>query len=402
MAQDGRNEEIDALLEGNNVDVEKVAAQITRKRGGGTPPIEEKKPDEKKPDEKKPDEKKPDEKKPDEKKPDEYKEVPDPEAIRTDMLREMWGDQFKTVEDFKKANIPEALKELTTLRQKNQELSDSLAKKPKHAFASDDIAKFNEFARETGIKDAGIFNKLNATDVANMDSMDALILQRIIEDPTLAGKEPQVRRSLERRYNVDSKKVEAGELTQEEFDDNLLEVNSEGNKAKAKLQDLKGKIRMPEIPAELPPDGKIKWTPEIEKTQKEGWTKVNEAMAKEFSTIPIPIKGSKEPIVNFVLPEETKKLIVAKYSDLAINNQMEVNDEANVKNMAIQMYSEAILSNLDEITHAIFERARSMSEEEYLKAYSNPSSKNTDKPDLKEGPLSDEEKREKAFRAELG
>ena len=66
------------------------------------------------------------------------------------------------------------------------------------------------------------------------------------------------------------------------------------------------------------------------------------------------------------------------------------------------MYSEAILSNLDEITHAIFERARSMSEEEYLKAYSNPSSKNTDKPDLKEGPLSDEEKREKAFRAELG
>ena len=195
MAQDGRNEEIDALLEGNNVDVEKVAAQITRKRGGGTPPI----------DEKKPDEKKPDEKKPDEKKPDEYKEVPDPEAIRTDMLREMWGDQFKTVEDFKKANRPEALKELTTLRQKNQELSESLAKKPKHAFASDDIAKFNEFARETGIKDAAIFNKLNGTDVANMDAMDALILQRIIEDPSLAGKEPQVRRTLERRFNVDPK-----------------------------------------------------------------------------------------------------------------------------------------------------------------------------------------------------
>jgi hypothetical protein len=390
--QDGRDDEIDALLEGNDVDPEKVAAQIKTKRGGGTP--EPEKPEDKKPD-------KSEEKKPDEKKPDEHKEVPDPEIIKAAMLNEMFGEQFKTVEDFKKANIPDQLQELATLRRKNQELETQVKAKPKHAFANDDIAKFNEFVRETGIKDAGIFNKLSASDVANMKPMDALVLQRIIDDPTLAGKEPQVQRSLERRFNVDPKKVEAGELTQEEFDDNLLEVNSEGNKAKAKLQDLKGKIKMPEIPADLPPDGKIKWTPEIEKAQKDGWTKTTEAMVKEFSTIPIPIKGSKEPIVTFVLPEETRKLIMDKYSNLAVSNQMEVNDAANVKNVAIQMYSEAILSNLEEITHAIFDRARSMKEEEYLEKYSHPSSKNTDKPDMREGPLSDEEKADKAFQAEL-
>jgi hypothetical protein len=388
---DSRDDEIDALLEAEGVDPVKIADQIKKTRGGGTPPANG------------PLKKEEPEKKEEPLKKEEpiKKEVPSPDAIRTDMLHEMWGDQFKTVEDFKKANIPEALKELPTLRQKVQELTDSLAKKPKHAFASDDIAKFNEFARETGIKDAGVFNKLNATDVANMDPMDALILQRIIDDPTLAGKEPQVRRSLERRYNVDSKKVTAGDLTQEELDDNLLEVNSDGNKTKTKLQELKGKIKMPDIPAELPPAGKAKWTPEIEKVQKEGWTKTNEAMVKEFEKIPIPIKGGKEPIVNFVLPEEARKSLAEKYSNFAVNNQMEVNDPANVKNTAIQMYSEAIVSNLDEIIYTVSERIRSMSAEEYLKAYSNPSSKNTDQPDKHEGPLSDEEKAEKAFQAEM-
>ena len=89
-----------------------------------------------------------------------------------------------------------------------------------------------------------------------------------------------------------------------------------------------------------------------------------------------------------------------KYPNLAVSNQAEAN-EANIKGTAVQMYSEAILSNFGKITHAIFERARSMTEEEFLRAYSNPSEKNKDKPDLKPQPLSDEEKAEKAFQAEL-
>ena len=139
---------------------------------------------------------------------------------------------------------------------------------------------------------------------------------------------------------------------------------------------------------------------DLEKAQKDGWTKVNEAMLKEFEKIPIAMKGSKEPIINFVLTEEMRKSMMDKYVNSAVSNQQEVND-ANVKNAAIQMYSEAILSNLDEIAHAIFERARSMTEEEYLKNYSNPSPKNTDTPPGKQEELSDEAKRDKAFQAEM-
>ena len=387
MAKDGRDDEIDALLDGNNIDVEKVTAQIKAKRGGGEPikaePLKTEEPIKAEPVKK-----------------DIKTEVPSPETIKADMLREMWGDQFKTVEDFKNANIPGQLQELATLRQKNQELETQVKAKPRHNFANDDIAKYNEFVRETGIKDAGIFNKLNATEVANMDAMDALVLQRIVDDPTLAGKEPQVRRSFERKFNVDHSKVDSGDLTQEEFDDNLMEVNSEGNKAKVRLQELKGKIKMPEIPTELPPEVKPKWTPEIEKAQKEGWTKVNEAIVKEYSSIPILMEGSKDPITNFALTEEAKKVLMDNALNFVVGNQMEVN-EANVKNAATRMYADTILSNMGKIAHAIFERARSMTEEEYLKLYSNPSSKNNDQPPAQQKELSDEEKADRAFEAEM-
>jgi hypothetical protein len=381
--------EIDALTDGINVDSAKIAEQIAKKRGISSPDI-------------KPDEKKPEEKKPEEKKPEENKNVPDAEAIRKAMLNEMFGEQFPSVDDVKKANIPEALKELTTLRQKNQELSESLAKKPKHAFASDDIAKFNEFARETGIKDAVVFNKLNYTEVANMDDMDALVLQRVIESAeegnSLAGEEPRVRRSFEKKFNVDSKKVESGELTQEELNENLFEMKQEAGKAKKKLAELKTKIKMPEIPAEETPQSK-KWTPEVEATQKASWQKVSEKIGDVFAKIPILMEGAKDPIVEFVLPDETKKVIIKNAYDYVINNQMEVN-ETNVRNVSMQMYSDAILPNFDKIVKIIFDRARSMTEEEALKAYSNPSEKNKDQPDLKDQELSDEAKREKAFEAE--
>ena len=309
--------------------------------------------------------------------PDDKKNVPDPEAIVSGRLKEIFGDRFTTVDELKKANIPAQLQELETLRQKTPTLETQLKAKPKHHYANDDIAKFDEFVRSTGIKDVGVFNKLNVTDVANMDNMDALVLQHIVDNPSLAGKEPQVRRYFEMKFNVDPnkidpKKVESGDLTQEELEQNKLEyetnligVASEGGKAKSKLQELKSKIKMPEVPAD-DTDKKVKWTPEIETKKKADWTKVNEKMGEEFKTIPIRMKGSDEPIVNFVLPEEAKKVILTNALDYAVSNQMEIN-EANVTSVAKQMYSEVILSNLPEIAHAIFERARTMTEEEYLK-----------------------------------
>ena len=398
--QDGRDAEMEALMSIDGVDSAKIAEQIRGKSEEPpaappvippvtppvTPPAAPPVP------------------------PVDLKNVLNPETIRTAMLNEMFGEQFKTVEDFKKANIPASLQELETLRQKNQTLETQLKAKPKHNFASDDIAKFNEFVRDTGIKDAAVFNKLNATDVANMGDMDALVMQHIIENPSSAGKEPQVRRYFETRYNVDSskidpKRVESGDLTQEEleqnkldYESNLIGVTTDGGKAKAKLQELKGKIKMPEISTDEP-IAKSKWTPEIEKSQKTAWTEVNEKMGAEFAKIPITLKGGKEPIVNFVLPEESQKVVLKNALDYVVSNQLEVN-QANVTSVAEAMYSDILFTHREEIYHAIFERARSMTEEEILKVYHNPSPKNTDTAPIKLVPTTEEEQRQKAYELE--
>jgi hypothetical protein len=387
---DGRDMEVDFLRDGIGVDPEKIAEQITKKRGGGTPAGEKK--DDKKPDDKPADKK-------DEKQKEDKKEVPNPDAIRAAMLNEMFGEQFKTVEDFKKANIPGQLQELVNLRQKNQELETQVKAKPKHHYANDDIAKLDEFTRTTGIKDVGVFNKINVADLANMQPMDALVLNHIIENPSLAGKEQQVRRYFEKKYDVDPKQVEAGELTQEDLETNLIGLTSDGERAKTKLQELKGKIKMPEIIPDEKQEKVTKWTPEIEKEQTADWTKVNDSMVAEFAKISIPMEGSEEPIINFALPEETKTVILKNALDYAISNQMEIN-KANVTSIAKALYSEAILTNQGKIARAIFERARTVTEEEYLKKYHGATSKNDDKPPVQTEELTEEAKKEKAFQAE--
>jgi hypothetical protein len=386
---DGRDDEIDALLGIDGVDTEKILTAAGRKEEG------EKKPDEKKPDEKKPDEQ-------GAKKPDEKIVVPDPEAIKSGMLNEMFGDHFKTVEDVKKANIPASLQELTTLRQKNKDLETQLQAKPKTQFVNEDIAKLNEFVRETGIKDVGVFNRLNATDIANMSDMDALVMQQIIENPSLAGKEPQVRKFLEKRFNVDSKQVESGDLTQDDLEINLIGMTSEGAKAKTKLQELKSKIKMPEPPKEdIPEGGKAKWTPEIETKQKALWENGYTKLYEKFATIEIPIKGGTAPLINFGIPEESRSTVLKNVTGYMVNNQLEVN-EANGKAAINMARAELILGNLDQIIHAVSEHVRGLKEEEYLKLYHNPSpKKNTDTAGGGGAELSDQAKLDRAFEAEL-
>ena len=271
----------------------------------------------------------------------------------------------------------------------------------------------NEFVRETGLTDVNIFNKLNLADLSNMSDIDVLSLNHVIENPRLAGESPnEIRGYFERKYSldpakIDKKQVEAGELTQEEFETNKreykynqMDLQSEAEKVKTKLSGLKEKIKMPEPPADEPESDK-KWTPEIEAKHKTVWSEVNEKMGETFSTIPIVLEEGKDPIVNFVLPEDAKKSILDNALDYVVSNQMEAS-EANIGSVANAMYSDILFSNRHKIYHAIFERARSMTEEEILKVYHNPSPKNADVAPGAETPDQIEEQRQKAADLEFG
>lgn len=123
-------------------------------------------------------------------------------------------------------------------------------------------------------------------------------------------------------------------------------------------------------------------------------------MVKTFSNLPIRVKGFKEPIANFVIPEEAKAGLLQSVIDHIVNNQLEVN-EANVKSIAASLYTKIKDDYSEEILHIVFDRARTMSEKEYLEKYHNPSKKKNDDTPPGSEELTDEAKKKRAFEAEL-
>lgn len=386
---EGRQAEIDALMDIPGTDVNSIVEQVTGK---------------------KPEDNAPPPPPPDTNNPppplDEKKNLggPGSPAAETGILKEIFGDQFTTVEDLKKSNIPVRLKEIDALRQQNEallaekeELTGKLGAKPKHNFANDDIALYNEFVKTTGIKNFDVFNKINVAEVANMDYMNALVLQRMIENPELANQEVRVRKYLEKKYNVDPEQI----TDTEELEENKIGLAEDGARAKTKLLDLKGKLKLPE-PDSSDSGASPKWTPEKETQVKTGWGTVSQTMGTQLANIGIPMKGMKEPIVNFAIPEEAQRTMITDAVNYAVSNRMEINKD-NMTAVAKFMYSEYILQNLDQISHSIFEKARSMTQDELLEKYHNPSGLgNGDKPPFsKSDVLDDDAKRQKALDAEM-
>ena len=326
----------------------------------------------------------------------------------TGILKEIFGDQFTSVDDLKKRNIPNVLKEAEQLRQQreqllaaNKDLSSKLSVKPKSNFADDDVALYNEFVRETKIKSYDIFNRLNGTELANMDPKEAIILARLLEEPELAKMEPQLRKRVETTYNVDPEKVDEDEL-----EINKFRLAEDGIKARRTLQEFKGKLKLPEPVAETPSPSQ--WTPDQEQQMTTQWSAANKAMGEKLSKIPIYLPGPKDskeaptPFINFAIPEEMQKAIMKEATDMAINDRMGI-DENSLTRIAKYMYSELIFRNMEGIAHSIFEKARSLSDKEVRERYHNPTPlTGGDVPPVQRGDIDeDEEFQQKVYNAEL-
>lgn len=289
------------------------------------------------------------------------------------ILKEIFGDRFKTVEEVKQANINGQLDELEGLRRTKSDLENQLKVKPKNNFATDEVALYNEFVRETGIKDYGVFQKINAADIANMDPMDALVNRHILKNPNLAGKEPQVRKFFEKKYNVDPEVV-----SEDELEINKIGMMTDGDQAKTELRAIKEKLKVPE--GSSAPDEPKELTPEEKTTLQTGWnnvgTKVTEALAK----LQVPIKGSTNALLSYALSEDELKGARQFITTYAIENRMELN-EANVKVIGTMVYNQLMLNKLPDIVHSVFEKARKMTEKEVHDFYTNPSPvRNSDTP----------------------
>lgn len=318
-------------------------------------------------------------------------------APQNDILKEIFGDRFKTVEEVKNANIVGQLDELDSLRRTKSDLEKQLSTKPQTNFVNDEVALYNEFVRETGISDYGVFKRLNAADVANMDPVDALVTRYVLEHPNLAGQEDKVRKFVIKNYNVDPDNT-----AEDELEINKIGLATEGDKAKKFLSELKGKLKVPASApaAEAPKD----LTPEEKTALQDQWGKVGTNVLGVLSKLQIPIKGSKDPLMTYALAEADIKEAQTFITNYALANRMEPN-EANVGTLSRVVYSQLILGKLPEIVHSVFERARQMTEKEVHALYSNPNpARNTDQPPIPPTPgRTDGDKLEQdLFDAEMG
>ena len=299
--------------------------------------------------------------------------------MRAELVNEMFGGRFKTFEEAQLANIPQILDEVETLRQSNTELQTKLEKKPKTLFVNDDMAKFNEFVRDTGINNFNVFNTLNTSEIDKMDDLNALVMQYIVENPDYSGREAQIRSHFERKYKLnllDGKNAEdldenERKALETQIEDNKFQMSTDARNAKKSLIELKGKIKMPELPTEEPtqPTGKSK--EELEKLSN-SWKNAQPVIGKQLAKISIPL--GKDSSMSYELSEDEQKEIGDLAYQYAVQNQMELNAD-NAKVILTALRKEVIDAKFSDIIQAVAEKVAKMTEAEQKALYHNPSAK---------------------------
>jgi hypothetical protein len=314
------------------------------------------------------------------------------------LLKEIFGEQFSTVDEAKEANIPGLLEEVKTLRQEKTDLTSKLESKPKSDYADDDVALYNVFVKETGTKDFGVFDKLHKSDVANMDSVDALIIRHKMENPGVVFQDGQLKRFFEKKYGFDPN-LEPGD---EENEHATMLIQSDAQKAKRSLIEIKDKLIVPEPAYEEPPVKPL--TEEEKATLTKGWKGVGVKVSESLAKLQVPIKNRKDPLLNYEITQGEQQEITNFVTNYAVGTGMELNQD-NVKIVGAMVYNQLMVNKLPEIVHSVFEKARSMTEAQVHALYENPSpAKNTDTPPAApESELSEEDKQqEEIFKAEMG
>jgi hypothetical protein len=325
------------------------------------------------------------------------KDEPPVPSSQDDILKEIFGDRFKTIDEAKQANINGVLEEVESLRQAKIDLESQLSTKPKTNFANDEVALYNEFVKETGIRNYGVFEKINSAELANMDPMDALVTKHLFDHPELSGKEALVRKRFEKKYNVDPDQVD-----EETLELNKLDMETDGGSAKQALQELRGKLKIPEPAAEEEKPKEL--SPEEKSKLQDAWGNIGQQVSKALEKLKVPIKNGKESLLDYEVSESEQKEIRDFVASYAAENQMEL-DETNVRTVSHMVYNQLMMNKLPDIVHSVFEKARSLTEEEVHSLYENPSpSRNTDTPPgPTETPKGDAEKtQDDIFDAEMG
>lgn len=268
---------------------------------------------------------------------------------------EIFGEEFKDKQwDDVKSVIARA-------GELEKTVSELKTKQP--AYANETIAQFDNWVKNGGVDDYGVFNMVkNLKD--DIDDVDALVTKEILENPEYAKFQTQVRQRLLDKYGIEAT-VENG-LTEEQVQFNKAALTKDAKQAKNFIKEQAGKMQIPQSPAEAN-------TEEVLAKRKNDWTLAAEQSLSKITKVGIPTvkkDGDKEVFETFMeyqIPENIKKQYQERYAEV-FSRVGDVTPETT-KQLENEFKADFILTNLPYIVSAAVAKKETELTEHFDKKY---------------------------------
>ncbi|HMG15017.1 MAG TPA: hypothetical protein VK590_06205 [Saprospiraceae bacterium] len=184
-------------------------------------------------------------------------------------------------EEFKDKSFDDVKVEFQTRGEKlskaESELAEARSKKP--AYFDTEVAEWDAWLANGGVKDHGLFSKIKSLDSNTLDDIDAIITKQVIENPAFKGMEDRLKKEIVDKYQLEI--TEENKLTEEDIRFNRAKITSDAHKAKEFLGGLKSKLQVQQVDPES--------ATKMAQKNKEAWAPIIDKVAAELKTIPIKI-----------------------------------------------------------------------------------------------------------------
>lgn len=314
--------------------------------------------------------------------------------LRLKAFNELMGTSYATVDDINplKADIAEipSYKEIKTKYE---------TAPPKPKFASPRLEELNTFIAATNIDDEGVFKSLKRyTNTTEKDSLEALILAKLIKNPNLIDDREMVRETIADGYNLtidpDGDPIEEAKRVEKE----KFKMKMAAQEANELIESTMGKVTA-YVEAQ-PKDNTAENQQKVESNQLQWNTTTSDNSFKEqFKAIEVAVPLGKTASGVDLGTETIKYELTAEQQANQLNfiqyyikeNKLEHNDEAK-RNLVELVHNMNILGNLPSILAKATQAAVAKADLEHIKAVHNPSALKTETPQTGKTDLTEQEK----------
>ncbi len=247
-------------------------------------------------------------------------------------LNERLGTQYSDLDAFKND-----YSQIGSLRESEKELKEKLIQ-ASNPFGDDtEMAELFGFRKETN-RSIDDFHVLKNIDLSNTSSLEIMVADAILNNPSLRGKDALVKQAFEKKYNL-------VDVDEEDIASNRVALDIDSTSARQRIEELQSKIKSPEFP-----EYQVQQTdPKELETQKQEWEKTIPQITQALENFnlfenPDDQKNGKEPITTIKLPKEVIDSYVPMIQDYIAQNRIALNDDS-INQIYGLVYQDYVVNN---------------------------------------------------------